>query len=315
MWLVVIFGCVLLHELAHCVVGRRRGAVVHEIELLPIGGVSKLEHLPEAPGDEFAMAIAGPVASVLIAVAAAMVALLTFVPLLPFTLYDGPLVARTFWFNLVIAGFNLLPAFPLDGGRVFRSLLERRRDLLAATRIAVRVGHAVAAALVVVGLFFNLWFVIIGVFVYLGASTEEAATVVHVGLRNRRVDQLMLLDPIIVTADTTVDQLQALVRRTDAARVPRRRPRALRGHARRRSASHAPHRRRMPVTSRPAISSSSCRPTVWRSVCPPFSRRTTRALAVGSPDAIVGLLRVEDVEHLLQYEAATRAVPRGRTTQ
>jgi stage IV sporulation protein FB len=214
LWLVAIFACVLVHELAHCFVGRSRGAVVHEIVLLPIGGVSKLEHLPGNPRDELAMAIAGPLASLGLAVGAAIGAVAMGVALLPVDLVNGAIVARIFWFNLIVAGFNLLPAFPLDGGRVFRAALERRRDLLGATRIAVRVGHAVAIALVVLGVLFNVWLVLIGIFVYLGATAEEAATLVHVRLEGRRVADVMLLEPVVVPPSTTRAQLLALVRRS-----------------------------------------------------------------------------------------------------
>jgi Zn-dependent protease len=303
-WLVVIFGCVLFHELAHCVVGRRHGAEVHEIELLPIGGVSKLERLPDAPSEELAMAIAGPLASIGIAVVAALAATAALVPLLPFTLYDGPLLARTFWFNLVIAAFNLLPAFPLDGGRVFRALLERRRDLLAATRIAVRVGHAVAVAFVVIGLFWNLWLVIIGVFVFVGATMEEAATVVHAALRNRRVDQLMLLDPVIVDADASAGDLHEMLRRTaqrafpvvadgryvgmlDGGRVERAAPATKLG--------------KLTVRDLPLLDASD----LVEDRAPDLLAAPMRALAVGSETAIRGLLRTEDIDHLLQYEAGT----------
>ncbi len=233
LWLFVIFGCVVLHELAHCLVARPRGAVVHEIELLPIGGVSKMEQLPEKPGDELAIAIAGPAASAGIAAVAALAAVALSVPLLPIDLFGGPFLARLAWFNLLLAGFNLLPAFPLDGGRVFRSLLERRLDLEQATRLAARVGRRVAIVFGVVGLFWNLWLVIIAIFVYMGASAEEAATIVHVRTLHLRVRDVMLLDPVLVEPGATFDELHALLRRSAAARVPGERPGRLRGHPRR----------------------------------------------------------------------------------
>jgi Zn-dependent protease len=310
-WLVVIFACVLLHELAHCVVGRRYGAVVHEIELLPIGGVSKLERLPEAPSEELAMAIAGPLASIGIAVVAALAATAALVPLLPFTLYDGPLLARTFWFNLVIAAFNLLPAFPLDGGRVFRALLERRRDLLAATRIAVRVGHVVAVAFVVLGLFWNLWLVIIGVFVYVGASMEEAATVVHAALRNRRVDQLMLLDPVVVDAGARAGDLRDVLRQTAQRAFPvvqhDRYLGMLDGNRVEHAAPTTPVGD-LVVRDLPMLDASD----LVEDRVPDLLASPLRALAVGSETVISGLLRTEDIDHLLQYEAAERPVPHRR---
>jgi len=298
-WLVVIFTCVLIHELAHCFVGRTRGAVVHEIELLPIGGVSKLEHLPEAPRDEFAMAIAGPIASVAIGVVAAAVALLAGVPLLPFTLYGGPLLARTFWFNLVIAAFNLLPAFPLDGGRVFRALLERRHDLLGATRIAVRVGHVIAVALVVGGLLFNLWLVFIGVFVYLGATAEEAATVVHVRLRNRRVRDVMVLEPVVVPGDATLEELQLALRHTTQRAFPvvvDGRCVGMIDDARIRHG--APGDTAVGLADRDVARIDSS--DLVEDDLPSLVTSPARALpVVGSDGSVVGMLRVEDVQHLV----------------
>lgn len=193
-WVLVLFACVVAHEFAHSIVARRRGGEVHEILLFPLGGVSKLERLPEAPADEFAIAIAGPLCSLALAVGAALLAVATGRPLLPPDLIRGPWLARIAWANALLAVFNLLPAFPLDGGRVFRALLERRRDLLTATRIATRVGHALAVAFVVVGLFADLWLVFIGVFVYFGASAEERATIIHTRLKGHQVFEVMRVD-------------------------------------------------------------------------------------------------------------------------
>src|SRR5689334_13437714 len=108
-WLVVIFVCVVLHELGHCFVARRRGINVHEIDLLPIGGVSRLEQLAERGRDEFAIAIAGPAVSGAIAAACALVAVAARVPLTPVDWFGGPILPRLVWFNLLIAAFNLLP--------------------------------------------------------------------------------------------------------------------------------------------------------------------------------------------------------------
>ena len=194
-WLVVIFGCVVLHELGHCFVARRRGVNVHEIDLLPIGGVSRLEQLPERGRDEFAIAIAGPVVSGAIAAGCALVAVAAAIPLTPVDWFGGPIVPRLLWFNLVIGAFNLLPAFPLDGGRVFRSLLERTRTLEDATRIATRVGRRLAIAMGVIGLFVSPLLVVIAAFIYFGASAEESATIMHVRLEHRTVGQVMARGP------------------------------------------------------------------------------------------------------------------------
>ena len=180
LWLALIAACVVVHELAHSIVAIHRGATVREIVLLPIGGVSKLENLPETPRDEFAIAIAGPLASFGIAALGAAIAGLFGQSLLPVDLYGGPILHKVVWFNLIVGAFNLLPAFPLDGGRVLRSLLERRFDLERATRQAARIGRIVALAMMAIGLFADWWLVFIGVFVYFGAAAEEAATIVHI---------------------------------------------------------------------------------------------------------------------------------------
>ena len=191
LWLALIFACVLVHELAHCAVARRRGVAVSEILLLPIGGLSRMERLPEVARDEFAIAVVGPLSSFGLALLAGLAAVSRGDELLPPTLVVGAMPTRLFWFNLLLGAFNLLPAFPLDGGRVLRALLETRLDLEQATHQAARLGRLVAVLLVVVGVLVNLWLILIGVFVYLGAAAEEAATVLHVRLAGRRVADLM----------------------------------------------------------------------------------------------------------------------------
>ena len=200
LWLVALFGSVVLHELAHSLVARRRGGEVHEILLFPLGGISKLERLPETAADEFAVAIVGPLASLGLGVAALGVGAALGGSLVPVDLLGGAWLVRLGWLNLLLGAFNLLPAFPLDGGRVLRALLERRHDLIRATRIATRVGHVLAGALIVVGVLFDLWLALIGMFVYFGASAEEAGTIVHARLRGHRVRELVLRAPNL-TAD------------------------------------------------------------------------------------------------------------------
>jgi Zn-dependent protease len=175
LWLLAVFGSVLLHELAHCVVARRRGAVVEDILLTPIGGMSQLREMPQKAGDELAIAIVGPLASLGIAVVAAMGAILTGARAWPPTLFAGSWYARILWLNALLGAFNLLPALPMDGGRVLRAALARHSDRKTATQRAARVARFVASAMIVVGFFYDLWLVFIGVFLLLGASAEEQA--------------------------------------------------------------------------------------------------------------------------------------------
>lgn len=191
LWLVLIFACVVVHELAHSLVARSKGAVVQSIVLLPIGGVSLMEKMPEYWADELMVALVGPLASFGLAIAAGAATLVSGGHLLPINIYSGALLPRLVWLNLLLGGFNLLPGFPLDGGRVVRAALERRRDLVSATRIAAQMGRTIGAVLVVAGIFWDFWLVLIGVFVFLGASQEERATAVHFRLRGVRVRDFM----------------------------------------------------------------------------------------------------------------------------
>lgn len=299
LWLVVIFGCVLLHELAHCFVGRPRGAVVHEIELFPLGGVSKLEQLPDDPRDEFAMAIAGPLASVAIAAVAAAVAAALGRSLWPIDLYEGSFIARLAWLNLLLAVFNLLPAFPLDGGRVFRAMLERWLDLERATHVAARVGRFVAVVFFVVGLFWNPWLVIIAVFVYFGASAEEAATVLHVRLASQSVADLMFIAPIVVDPATSSEALRALLRRSAQRVFP------VVGEQGYEGLVDATAIERSVVGDTAAELIERGQPVVAstdevEARIPELVSARTHALAVLDGPTVIGVLRVEEIQHLLE---------------
>jgi len=178
-WIAAVFASVLVHEYAHCVVARRRGAVVEDILLLPIGGLSQMSTMPEAAGDELAIAIMGPLTSLGLAVLAAIGGLAVGAHLWPPTLFAGSWFARIAWLNALLGGFNLLPALPMDGGRVLRAALERNHDRLTATRQAGRIARILAAVMVAVGFFYDFWLVLIGLFVYMGATAEEQAAQTH----------------------------------------------------------------------------------------------------------------------------------------
>jgi Zn-dependent protease len=175
LWIVAVFGSVLPHELSHCFVARRRGAIVRDILLSPIGGMSEMQQIPQAPSDEATIAVVGPLTSVALGLVIAGVGALAGARLWPPTLFAGSWFARLAWLNLLLGGFNLLPALPMDGGRVLRALLARHHDRRSATRIAGRVARMLALAMAVVGVFYNYWLVIIAIFVWLGARSEEYA--------------------------------------------------------------------------------------------------------------------------------------------
>ncbi|HEX6310061.1 MAG TPA: site-2 protease family protein [Acidimicrobiia bacterium] len=302
-WLALIFACVVVHELAHCIVARRRGAVVNEIILLPIGGISRMERLPETPADELAVSIAGPLASIAIAAVAGAASLAAGQPLIPIDLLEGGFLARLAWLNLILGAFNLLPAFPLDGGRVLRALLERRLDLETATHRAARLGRTLALALAAVGILFDLWLVIIAVFVYLGASAEETATIVHLRLRGRRVGEAMVVEPVLLEDDTRAGEARELLRRTTQRTFP---------------VVHAGHYlgvvdARDIGTMEPAtpveVMTDRDAPALTRSALlevdalPVLQATTHDAVPVLEGDTVVGLLQRDDLEHFVQEPA------------
>lgn len=176
-WIVALFGFVVEHEIAHCLVARRRGAEVLGILLIPLGGISQLAAVPEDPDDELAIALAGPLASVAAGIVLLGAGLLAGARVWPPTLFAGSWWARLAWLNLLLGAFNLLPALPLDGGRVLRAALARQVGRLEATVAAGRIARYLAAVLVVVGFLYDFWLVMIGVFVYLGSLAEEQAAV------------------------------------------------------------------------------------------------------------------------------------------
>ena len=174
-----LFGCVLLHELGHALTAKRFGILTDYITLLPIGGLANMRKMPDRPSQELLVALAGPAVNFVIA--AILFVYLTSNDTMPGldSLHTHQVSPENFWFNLfvvnvVLAVFNLIPAFPMDGGRVLRALLAYRLRAVVATRIAAKVGQILAILFVLIGIFVNVWLVFIGLFVYLGAASEAS---------------------------------------------------------------------------------------------------------------------------------------------
>ena len=210
-FIVALFGCVLLHELGHALAARRYGIPTRDITLLPIGGVARLERMPEKPGQELWVALAGPAVNVVIA--AVLFAWLTlthgWAPIGQLSVAAGPFLERLWLANLSLVLFNLIPAFPMDGGRVLRALLASRMEYVKATQIAAGVGQALALVFGFVGLFTNPMLLFIALFVWIGASQEASATQMKSALSGTPIRAAMLTDfRELEAADTLADAIR-----------------------------------------------------------------------------------------------------------
>lgn len=193
---VCLFLCVLLHEYGHALAARQYGIATRDITLLPIGGVARLERMPEKPAQELVVALAGPLVNVVIAAGlfAGLVLGGKWQPLTDLGLVQGNFAQRLMWVNLFLVGFNLLPAFPMDGGRVLRSLLAMRLPYARATNIAAAIGKGMAVVFGFVGLFLNPMLLLIALFVWIGASQEAGAAELRASFNGLRVREAMLTD-------------------------------------------------------------------------------------------------------------------------
>jgi Zn-dependent protease/CBS domain-containing protein len=178
LFVLAVFGCVVLHEFGHALTARRFGIRTKDITILPIGGLARLERMPDDPKQEIWVALAGPAVNVAIA-AVLYLGLGTIGGRLAWTEFDwtgAKLLTDLLDVNIWLALFNLIPAFPMDGGRVLRAALATRMEYTRATEIAARTGQTIAFLFGLIGLFGNPFLMFIALFVWLGAE-QEAATV------------------------------------------------------------------------------------------------------------------------------------------
>ena len=174
LFILALFVCVVLHEYGHALTARRYGIRTRDITLYPIGGVARLERMPDRPIEELWVALAGPAVNVVIAVL--LFGYLFFTnglqPVSIANLGSGSFIERLMLVNIYLVAFNLIPAFPMDGGRVLRALLALRLEYFRATQIAANIGQGLAFVFGFIGMFTNPFLVFIALFVWLGAAEE-----------------------------------------------------------------------------------------------------------------------------------------------
>ncbi len=207
LFIVLLFLCVLLHEFGHIFAARGFGIRTPDVILLPIGGVSRLERIPEEPRQEFLIAVAGPAVNVVIAFLLILIGGANFSAEHLSALENGSvsMIDRLAAVNLFLALFNLIPAFPMDGGRVLRALLASRLGYVRATEIAAVIGQGVAFVLGFLGLFGNPLLIFIAIFVYLAASAEAHLVATRAMSHGVPVTAAMLTQFATLTPDEHVD--------------------------------------------------------------------------------------------------------------
>jgi Zn-dependent protease len=194
LFILVIFGCIVLHEFGHALTARHYGIRTSDITLLPIGGLSRMERMPDVPMQELLVALAGPAVNAVIAVGLFAVGVASGARpgIHAFSWTGGSFLNNLMVANFWLLVFNLLPAFPMDGGRILRALLATRLEYSLATLVAARVGQFMAFVFGFVGLFTDPFLVFIALFVWLGAEQESATVQMHNSLGAIPVQQAML---------------------------------------------------------------------------------------------------------------------------
>lgn len=214
-FVLALFLCVVFHEFGHALTARKYGIGTRNITLLPIGGVANLKEIPDNPKEEFVIAIAGPAVNVIIALL-----LYPLVPIDQFFIDDPELLeerlsgitAENFLFylfvmNLALVAFNMIPAFPMDGGRVFRAILATRMSRVQATRAATTLGKFMALLFFLFGLFTNIFLAIVAVFIWFGAHSENIAIQQLSLLEGNDVRDAMITDFTLLMPDDTLQSV------------------------------------------------------------------------------------------------------------
>lgn len=312
-FIIAVFGCVLLHEAGHALMARRFGVPTVDITLLPIGGLARMQRIPTEPKQELAIAVAGPAVNVVIGALlfAGLTAGYGLGTVLSVQFLEESLLARLMWVNFVLVAFNVLPAFPMDGGRMLRALLAMRMNYSRATNIAGALGQMMAMLFGLIGLFYNPFLLFIALFVFLGAEAEMQAAHLRHSLGDARVRDAMMTRFRVLspheTVQTAVDELlagsqecfpvaddgalQGLLQRSDLVQ-------AIKEHGAAATLADV-------TISKPPVTHEK---DDLHATLESMRQLNTRALVVVRDDAIVGLISMENIAEWMMVRAAAEGL-------
>lgn len=213
LFILALFGCVLLHEFGHALTAKKYGIKTRDITLLPIGGVARLERMPDDPKQELWVALAGPAVNIVIAAI-----IFTWLKLTEglgtpnyTSIVRGSFLERLMMVNILLVLFNMIPAFPMDGGRVLRAFLEMRMEYTRATQIAATLGQGIALLFGFIGLFTNPFLLFIALFVWIGAAHESSIVQIKSALGGIPLSRAMLTDFKTLSPDDTLNRAVELI--------------------------------------------------------------------------------------------------------
>lgn len=315
-FILALFGCIVLHELGHALTARRFGIQTRDITLLPIGGLARLERMPEKPQQELLVALAGPAVNLAIAVLLGGALYLTgsWDSEAGMSAMAGPFVQRLVAVNVIIMVFNLLPAFPMDGGRALRALLASRMDYVAATQVAANVGQAMALFFALIGLLANPFLLFIALFVWIGAAAESGMVQVKAALGGIPVARAMLTNFKTVSPEDRLSHAVQLTLAGSQKDFPVLDRGTLRGLLTQEGllsglASEGEAGRVASVVEGEAPTADSHE--MLEGVLSRFEGSSSRTIPVTHDGALVGILTMENVGEFLKIEAALHDTRQG----